>query len=52
MDDSGEKVEMEYRWGPRARIEFPEMNVLQFIEEVMSFSSTDAWQCESVIVST
>ncbi|KAF9360267.1 hypothetical protein BGX34_007868 [Mortierella sp. NVP85] len=34
MDDSGEKVEMEYRWGPRARIEFPEMNVLQFIEEV------------------
>ncbi|ORZ05519.1 MAGE family-domain-containing protein [Lobosporangium transversale] len=34
MDDSGEKVEMEYRWGARARIEVPEMNVVKFIQEV------------------
>ncbi|KAG0314241.1 Melanoma-associated antigen D2, partial [Dissophora globulifera] len=34
MDESGEKVEMEYRWGARARIEFPESNVVKFIQEV------------------
>ncbi|KAF9985814.1 hypothetical protein BGZ65_009745 [Modicella reniformis] len=34
MNDSGEKAEMEYRWGPRAKIEFPEENVVKFIQEV------------------
>ncbi|KAF9315393.1 Melanoma-associated antigen D2 [Podila horticola] len=34
MDDSGEKVEMELRWGARARIEMPEENVVQFMKEV------------------
>lgn len=35
MDDSGEKVEMELRWGARARIEMPEENVVQFMKEVI-----------------
>ncbi|KAG0363389.1 Melanoma-associated antigen D2 [Podila minutissima] len=34
MDDSGEKVEMELRWGARARVEVPEENVIQFMKEV------------------
>ena len=34
LDDSGEKVEVEYRWGARARIEIPEENVIKFIQEV------------------
>ncbi|KAF9016556.1 hypothetical protein BGZ52_005737 [Haplosporangium bisporale] len=34
MDDSGEKAEMELRWGPRAKIEVPEENVVQFMKEV------------------
>ncbi|KAG0047968.1 Melanoma-associated antigen F1 [Gryganskiella cystojenkinii] len=34
MDDSGEKIEMEYRWGARARVEIPEENVVKFIQEV------------------
>ncbi|KAF9413467.1 Melanoma-associated antigen D2 [Podila epigama] len=34
MDDSGEKPEMEIRWGARARVEVPEENVVQFIKEV------------------
>lgn len=36
MDDSGEKAEMELRWGARARIEMPEENVVQFMKEVKS----------------
>ncbi|KAI8594488.1 MAGE family-domain-containing protein, partial [Dissophora ornata] len=34
MDESGEKAEMEYRWGARARVEVPAENVVQFIQEV------------------
>ncbi|KAF9285587.1 Histone-Lysine N-Methyltransferase ash1l, partial [Mortierella alpina] len=34
LDDSGEKVEIEYRWGARARVEVPEENVIKFIQEV------------------
>lgn len=34
MDDSGEKAEMEYRWGARARVEVPEENMVKFIQEV------------------
>ncbi|KAG0213823.1 Melanoma-associated antigen F1 [Mortierella sp. GBA30] len=34
MDETGEKVEMEYRWGARARVEIPEENVIKFIQEV------------------
>ncbi|KAG0036538.1 Melanoma-associated antigen D2 [Podila clonocystis] len=34
MDDSGEKAEMEFRWGARARVEVPEENVVQFMKEV------------------
>ncbi|KAF9934575.1 Melanoma-associated antigen D2 [Linnemannia zychae] len=34
LNESGEKVEMEIRWGSRARAEIPEENVVQFIEEV------------------
>ncbi|KAG0025309.1 Melanoma-associated antigen D2 [Podila clonocystis] len=34
MDDSGEKAEMELRWGARARVEIPEENVVQFMKEV------------------
>ncbi|KAG0377444.1 hypothetical protein BGX24_006091 [Mortierella sp. AD032] len=34
MDDTGDKVEMEVRWGARARAEIPEENVVRFIEEV------------------
>lgn len=36
LDDSGEKVEIEYRWGARARVEVPEENVIKFIQEVRS----------------
>lgn len=36
LNDSGEKAEAEYRWGPRARVEFPEENVVKFIQEVMA----------------
>ncbi|KAG0004836.1 Melanoma-associated antigen F1 [Entomortierella chlamydospora] len=34
MDESGEKAEVEYRWGARARVEVPEENVVKFIQEV------------------
>ncbi|KAF9913316.1 Melanoma-associated antigen D2 [Linnemannia zychae] len=34
MDDTGDKVEMEVRWGARARAEIPEENVVRFIEEI------------------
>ncbi|CAO3564123.1 unnamed protein product [Mortierella alpina] len=34
LDDSGEKAEIEYRWGARARVEVPEENVIKFIQEV------------------
>ncbi|KAF9437368.1 hypothetical protein BGZ76_001036 [Entomortierella beljakovae] len=34
MDDSGEKAEVEYRWGARSKIEVPEGNVVKFIQEV------------------
>jgi len=34
MDESGEKVEYEYRWGARARLEIPEENMAKFIQEV------------------
>lgn len=34
LDDSGEKIEMEVRWGARARAEIPEENVVRFIEEI------------------
>ncbi|GJJ69963.1 hypothetical protein EMPS_02312 [Entomortierella parvispora] len=34
MDESGEKVEYEYRWGARARVEIPEENMVKFIQEV------------------
>ncbi|KAG0288313.1 Melanoma-associated antigen D2 [Linnemannia gamsii] len=34
LDESGEKIEMEVRWGARARAEIPEENVVQFIEEI------------------
>ncbi|KAF9203288.1 Melanoma-associated antigen D2, partial [Haplosporangium sp. Z 27] len=34
MDESGEKVEVEYRWGARSKIEVPEENIVKFIQEV------------------
>ncbi|KAF9126223.1 Melanoma-associated antigen D2 [Mortierella sp. 14UC] len=34
MDDTGDKVEMEVRWGARAKAEIPEENVVRFIEEI------------------
>ncbi|KAG0298835.1 Melanoma-associated antigen D2 [Linnemannia gamsii] len=34
LDVSGEKIEMEVRWGARARAEIPEENVVRFIEEI------------------
>ncbi|KAI1315052.1 hypothetical protein EDD11_001345 [Mortierella claussenii] len=34
MDESGEKAEMEYRWGARARAEVPEENIVKFIQEM------------------
>ncbi|KAG0080843.1 Melanoma-associated antigen D2 [Podila epicladia] len=34
MDDSGEKAEVELRWGARARVELSEENVVKFMKEV------------------
>ncbi|KAG0221386.1 hypothetical protein BGW41_006807, partial [Actinomortierella wolfii] len=34
MDESGERAEMEYRWGPRAYVEFPKSHVVEFIKEI------------------
>ncbi|KAF9359630.1 Melanoma-associated antigen D2 [Mortierella sp. AD094] len=34
MDESGEKAEVEYRWGARTRVEVPEENIVKFIQEV------------------
>ncbi|KAF8932487.1 Melanoma-associated antigen D2 [Haplosporangium gracile] len=34
LDESGEKIEMEVRWGARARAEILEENVVRFIEEI------------------
>ncbi|KAF9158755.1 hypothetical protein DFQ27_002204 [Actinomortierella ambigua] len=34
MDESGEKAEMEYRWGARAYVEYPKHLVVDFIKDV------------------
>lgn len=39
LDESGEKIEMEVRWGARARAEIPEENVVRFIEEIFGLDA-------------
>ncbi|KAF9969765.1 hypothetical protein BGZ73_007706 [Actinomortierella ambigua] len=34
LDESGEKAEMEYRWGSRAHVEYPKQYVVEFIKDV------------------